>query len=151
MKLTYQTGIATLIQFIVMSFLTLVSQLASVVSTCRTDSGNCIGNLITSTILYILVAIAFGSIWLIGLTAQSRRSRWLARLLICIEGLIALVALFSLKLSLHQHKNILGLAASLGIAALAVWTITLAFRLMRFEDRRIPGNRQRRKRRHTIS
>jgi hypothetical protein len=152
-KLTYQTGIAAFIQFLVLSFLTLASQLVSVVSTCRQDSGNCISNLITSTILYILVAVVFGSIWLIGAGAQSRRSRRLAQLLICIEGFIALVALFSLKLSLHTHKNIVGLAASFGILALALWIIVLAFRLMRSDGGRVvtQGGNRKRQRRHTIS
>ncbi len=151
MRLTYQTGIATLIQFILLSLLTLVSQFGSVVTTCRTDSSNCISNLITSIILYLVVAIMFGSIWVLGLVAQNSRNRWLARLLICTEGLIALVALFSIKLSLHQHKNFLGIFASLSIAALAIWTTTLAFRLMRSEGKRITSGGRRRQRRHTIS
>lgn len=144
MKLTYQTGIAALIQFIVLSFLTLASQLDSVITTCHKDGGNCISNLITSTILYFLVVIVFGTIWLIGYGAQSRRSRRLAQLLICIEALIALVALFSIKLSLHSHKNILGLLASLGIIGLAVWIIVLAYRLMKAGGGRVvAGQRQR--------
>lgn len=142
MKLTYQTGIATMIQFILLSLLTLVSQVFSVIGTCRQDDGNCFGNFITSVIFYLLVAIVFGSIWIVGLVAQHRRSKWLARLLICIEGLIALVALFSVKLSLHS-KNLSGMLASLAIALLAVWIITLAFRLMRSEGKRITGRRRR--------
>lgn len=148
--MTYQTGIATMIQFLALSFLTLASQLVSVVTTCK-DGGNCIGNLLTSTILYLLVAIVFGSIWLIGLTAQSRRSKWLATILVCIEGMIALVAIFSLKLSLHQHKNIFGLIASLAIAGLALWIITLALRLRKFEGQRISSGGQRRRRRRPTS
>lgn len=147
MKLTYETGIATLIQFIVLSFLTLGSQLGSVITTCHKDSGNCVSNLLTSIILYILVASALGVIWLIGYGAQKRRSKRLAQLLICIEGFIALVALFSAKLSLYHHKNIFSLAASLGILALAVWITTLAYRLMRAGGKRITG---RRNRRHTL-
>jgi hypothetical protein len=150
MKLTYQTGIATLIQFILLSFLTLGSQLVSVVTTCRQDGGNCIGNLITSTIFYILVAVVFGSIWLVGLAAQSRRSKRLAQLLICIEGMVALIALFSLKLSLHQHKNPVGLLVSFSIFALACWTITLAYRLTKFGGSRVVSG-QRRRRRSTTS
>lgn len=150
MKLTYQTGIATLLQFLLLSFLTLFGQIASVVTTCRSSSDDCVSNLITSIILYLLVAIVFGSIWLVGYAAQSWRSKRLAQLLICIEGLIALVALFSLKLSLHSHKNILGLLASFSIFALAAWTITLAFRLMRSSGKRITTSQQRRRRRQTV-
>lgn len=145
MKLTYQTGIGTMIQFIVLSFLTLGSQVVSVVTTCNKDGGNCIGNLITSTIFYILVAVVFGTIWLIGLGAQTRRSRRMAQLLICIEGFIALVALFSVKLSLHG-KNLFGLLASLGIFLLAFWIVTLAYRLMKAgSNRAVSGQRRRRR------
>lgn len=145
MKLTYQTGIATLIQLIVLSALTFISQIFSVVDTCTKDDGNCLGNLATSIILYLLVAIVFGSIWLIGLGAQHQRSKFWAWLLVCIEGFIALVSLFSIKLSLHTHKNILGITASLAIFAISVWTITLAYRVTRFENRRISGGRRRRR------
>lgn len=148
-KLTYQTGISTLIQFIVLSFLTLATQIGSIVTTCRKDSGNCVSNLITSLIFYILVAVVFGSIWLIGVAAQNLRSKRLAFLLICVEGLIALGSAFSLKLGLHS-KNVFALFASLIILALALWTIMLAFRLMKSEGKRISTGR-RRQRRHTIS
>jgi len=150
MKLTYETGIATLIQFLALSFLTLASQLVSVVSTCHKDGSNCVSNLLTSTILYIVVAVVFGSIWLIGYLTQSRRSKWLAQLLICIEGLVALVALFSIKLSLHHHKNIFGLLAGLSVFILAVWIITLAYRLMRAGGGRVVA-RQRPRQRKGIS
>ncbi len=90
MRLTYQTGIATFIQFIVFSFLTFASQVGSVVTTCHKDGSNCVSNLITSVILYILVAIVFCIIWIIGYGAQERRSKRLAQLLICIEAFVAL-------------------------------------------------------------
>lgn len=151
MKLTYQTGIAALIQFIVLSFLTLGSQIFSIIDTC-TKGGECISNLITSVILYILVAIVFGTIWLIGVAAQTRRSKRWAQLLICIEGLIALISLFSVKLNLRGHGNLAGLIMSLAIFAVAVWIISLAYRLTRFEGQRIRSSRsgRRRQRRHTI-
>jgi len=130
MKLTYETGIGTFIQFVLLSFLTLGSQIGSVVTTCHKDGSNCVSNLITSLILYILVGIVFGTIWIIGYGAQSRRSRRLAQFLICIEGFIALVSLFSLKLNLHS-KSVIGIVASLSILAIALWIVLLAFRLMR--------------------
>lgn len=151
MKLTYQTGIATLIQFLVLSLLTLVSQLVSAVSSCHKDGGNCITNVITSIIFYILVAVAFGTIWLIGYAAQSRRSKRLTQLLICIEGVIALGALFSIKVSVHQaSSNIFVLIVSFAILLLAVWIISLAFRLMRAGGGRVV-TRQRGRRRHSDS
>lgn len=143
MKLTYQTGVATLIQFILLSFFTLGSQVVSVVSTCRKDGGNCVSNLITSVIFYILVAVLFGGIWLLGYAAQNSRSKRLAQLLIGVEGVIALGALFSIRLGLHQHKNAVAQFAALGILIMASWIVTLAFRLMRAGGSRVV-NRQRR-------
>lgn len=144
MRLNHQTGISTFIQFLVLSFLALGSQIFSAVDTCHKDSLNCVSNLITSIIFYILVAIVFGGIWLIGYAAQEMRNKWLARLLICIEGLIALVALFSIKLSLEQQpKNILTVLAGFSILVIAVWTITLAWQLLRSQGKRIgPGRRR---------
>lgn len=150
MKLTYQTAVATLIQFIVVSLFTIGSQIGSVVTTCHKDGGNCVSNLITSIIFYILVAVIFGIIWLIGYGAQSRRSKRLAQLLICSEGFIALLALFSFKLGLRSH-NILGLLASLAMLALTVWIITLAFRLMRAGGGRVVARQRARHRRHPSS
>ncbi len=146
MKLTYQTGIATLIQLVVMSLYALISQAFSIVTTCRQDSGNCINNLLISIIFYVLVAVVFGSIWLIGLFAQNSRSKWLAWILIGIEAVIAAVSLFTIKIGLHGERNIPGLLASLSIALIALWTITLALRLTRSEGQRISSRRRRRRR-----
>lgn len=149
MKLKYETGIATLIQLILMSALTFASQTGSVVKECTKDGGNCARNLLTSVILYLLVTFIFGFIWLIGVTAQARRSRRLAQLLISIECFTALIALFSIKLALgHGNKSLLGLLASLAIAGLAAWIMLLAWRLMRAGGGRIvTGQRARQRRR----
>lgn len=146
MKFTHQTGLATLLQFILLSFLTLASQVVSVVQGCTGGDGGCIGNLLTSIIFYILVALVFGSIWLIGYGAESSRNKWLARLLFCTEGLIALVALFSFKLSLHSKNNFFGMLSSLAIAALALWITVMAWRLMKSEGQRISRGGRRRRR-----
>ena len=149
MKLTYETGIGTLIQFILLTFLTFASQVGSVVTTCRKDGDNCVGNLITSLILYLLVAFVFGAIWIVGFGAQSRRSRRLAQLLICIEGFIALVSLFSLKLNLHS-KSVFGITASASILVIALWIVLLSFRLMRAGGGRVVHQGRSRQRRHSL-
>jgi hypothetical protein len=152
MKLTHQTGIATLIQLVALSLFAIISQAFSVVTTCRQDGGDCINNLIISVVFYMLVAVVFGGIWVIGMFAQDSRNKWLARLLICIEAVIAAVSLFTVKIGLHGgHVNLPGLLASLTIAAIALWTVTLAYRLMKHEDRRIAASGRRRRRRHSVS
>jgi purine-cytosine permease-like protein len=146
-KLTYQTAIATLIQFITLSFLGIANGINSVVSTCRHDT-DCISNLIVSIIFFILTAAWFGVIWIIGAIAQERRSKKFAFILIGAEALIALVALFNAR----HHTDILGLVTSVTDLLLALWIITLAFRLMRSGGGRVvTGQHRRRQRRHTIS
>ena len=146
MKLTYQTGVATLIQFITLSLLGIANGANSVVTTCRHDGTNCVSNLIVSLIFFILTAAWFGAVWILGYTAQERRSRRLAQLLICAEAFIALIAFFNAK----HHNDILSLATSLLDLVLAVWIITLAFRLMLAGGNRVvPRSRSRSRNRHT--
>ena len=132
MKLKYQTGVATLIQFIVLSFLGIANGANSVVTTCRHDGSNCVSNLIVSLIFFILTALWFGAVWVLGYTAQERRHRRLAQLLIAAEGLIALVALFNVR----HPSDALSIFTSLVDFALAIWIISLAFRLMRVGNKR---------------
>lgn len=150
MKLTHQTGIATLIQLIVLSVYALISQVFSVVTTCRQDSGDCINNLLISIVFYLLVAVVFGGIWVIGLFAQNSRNKWLAWMLIGIEAVVAAVALFSIKIGLHGDVNIPGLLGSVLIVLVALWTITLAFRLTRYQGQRIAVSGRRRRRRRPV-
>jgi uncharacterized membrane protein len=138
MKLTYQTAVATLIQFILLSFLGIANGLNSVVSTCRHDGTDCVSNTLVSLIFFILTALWFGAVWLLAYTAQHRRSRRLAQLLIVAELLIALIALFNAK----HNTDALSLATSLIDLALAIWIITLAFRLMRSKGKRITKRRR---------
>jgi magnesium-transporting ATPase (P-type) len=142
MRLTYQTSVATFIQFVIVSLFTLVSQAVSTVSSCHQNGSNCVSNLLVSIIFYIVVAVAFGGIWLVGYGAQARRSRRLAQLLICIEAFFALLALLSIKLN-ASSRSAAGLFASFGMLILSAWVLTLAFRLMRAGNRRVV-NRQRR-------
>jgi len=146
MKLTYETGIATFIQFILLVFLNIANGANSVVTTCHKDSSNCVSNLIVSLIFFLLVAIWFMCVWLLGYTAQQRRSKRLAQLLIVVEVLILLTALFNAR----HHTDLLSFATSLIDIALAIWVITLAFRLMRSGGGRVvskSGQRPRQRKR----
>jgi hypothetical protein len=141
-KLTYETGIGTLIQFILVSFYILISQLVSTTSSCIKGS-NCITDLITSIAFFIVAAIGFGAVWLFGSLVQTRRSRRLARLLIVTEALVGLIALYSIKLNSNSH-NVTGLIASFGMLLLAGWNISLAFRLMRSGGGRVVARQRKR-------
>lgn len=142
MKLKYETAVATLIQFILLSFLGIANGMNSVISTCRHQSSDCVSNIIVSIIFFILTACWFGLIWVIGYTAQDRRSKRLAQLLICAEAFIALIAFFNAK----HHTDALSLLTSVVDLGLAIWIITLAFRLMRARGGRVVTKQRARQR-----
>jgi uncharacterized membrane protein HdeD (DUF308 family) len=149
MRLTYETAVATLIQFILLSFLNIVNGIDSTVSSCRTDGGDCATNVIVSLVFYILIAAWFGGVWLLGSAAQEQRSKRLAQLLIAAELMVAAVAYFNIK-----HRNpgdYLSLVISVIDLILAIWVITLAIRLIRAKGGRVVNKQRGRQRRHTIS
>lgn len=139
--MTYETAVATFIQFIVLSLLNIANGVNSVVTTCRHDNQDCVTNLMVSLVFFILAALWFAAIWMLGLIAQDRRSKRLAQLLIAAESLVALVALFNAK----HHTDVLSLFTSLVDLALAVWIIYLSIRLMKAGGGRVV-NRPRRRR-----
>jgi hypothetical protein len=103
--------------------------------------------MIPSILLYILIAIWFGIVWLIGYTAQERRTRGWVALLIAAEFAIAMVALFSIK----HHSDWLSAATSTIDLIFAVWVIVLALNLFRSGGGRVVAHgrgAQRRRRRH---
>ena len=133
MKLKYQTGIATLFQFISMSVLGFANGVNSVVVTCSNSSGDCVSNLLVSLIFFILTDLWFAFVWILGAGAQEKRSRRLSQGLIAAEVAIALVATFNAK----HHTDWLSLITSLLDVAMSVWVIILAWRLMRSDGGRI--------------
>ncbi len=144
MKLKYETAVATLIQFVLLTFLNIATGLSSVVSECHKDSTNCVSNLLVSLIFFLLISVWFGFIWILGFAAQDRRSKRLARVLIVAEVFIALIALFNAK----HHTSVLSLATSLIDLVLASWVIALAYRLSRADGGRIMSKPRARQRRH---
>ena len=141
MKLKYETGIATLIQFIIISFLNIATGANSVISTCsKSGTSDCITNLLTSVVYFLLLTAWFGGLWVLGYAAQDRRSKRFAQALIAAEGLVALIALFNAK----HHPDFIGLVTSLADLLLALWIIVLAFRLMQAGGKRITIGRRRR-------
>src|SRR5471030_3169441 len=120
MKLKYQTAIATLIQFIALVVLNIGTGTVSAVSACHANANDCVSNVILALMFYLLIAIWFGFVWILGFAAQERRSKRLAQLLIAAEVLIALVALFNAR----HHTDPLSLLTSLIDFGLALWVIT---------------------------
>ena len=146
MKLTYQTATATIIQFIVLSFLNIVNGVDSIVTTCTHSGADCTGNILSSVIFYILIVCWFAIVLALGYLAQARRSKRLAQLLIAAEGAIMLVALFNIRLAIKYSSGFLNLFTSTIDVILAIWVITLAYRLMRAGGGRVVNRERVRKR-----
>jgi hypothetical protein len=143
MKLTYQTGIAALIHLGVISLFNVINGVFSSVQQCTNGSSDCVGNIITSMLYFMLITFWFAILWILAAAAQERRSRKLAFLLIGGEFLVFAVSLFNAQ----HHNNILGLTTSLVDATLAVWVGLLAFRLFVAGGARVTTSRRSRQRR----
>lgn len=138
MRLTYETGVATFVQFVVISLLTFGSQVSSIVGSCTGEHKNCITNSLSSILYFMLLVLWFGFIWILGYSAQKRRSRQLCRLLIAVEVGVMMIALFDLK----RHTTSLGLITSAADLLLAAWVIYLALRLKRARGGRIRSTKR---------
>ena len=75
MRFSYETGKATLIQFIVLGILNIINTIYSIVTTCNNPNGQCASNVLSSVVFYILIMIWFGIILFIGFQAQDKRSK----------------------------------------------------------------------------
>ena len=125
-----------------MSLFSLANNANSIITTCSTHHDDCVSNMIPSIILFILTALWFGCVWILGSAAQERRSKRLAQLLMATEAFIVLIAVFNVK----HHIDALSAVTSILDICLAIWIITLAFRLMRAGGGRIVSGQARRHR-----
>ncbi len=143
MKLTYQTGIAALIHLAIITVFNVINGVQSSVAQCTNAGTDCLGNIITSLLYFMLITMWFVTLWILAVATQTRRSRKLAFMLIGAESLVILVSLFNAQ----HHNNILGLVTSLTDAALATWVALLAFRLFLSGGGRVTSSSRSRKRR----
>jgi hypothetical protein len=137
MRLTYETGIATLIQFIVLAFLNIIDAIYSVIDTCAHSGGSCATNALSSVVFYILIVVWFGFIVGLGFATQSKRSSRYAKFLILAELSVFLVAAYNIKLGIRYHNGALSLFTSLIDLIMSVWIMTLAYRLMKSGGARV--------------
>ena len=143
MKLTYQTGIAALIHLAVISVFNVANGVNSSVQRCTNGSSDCIGNIITNMLYFMVITFWFTFLWILAAAAQDRRSRKLAFLLIGAELMVIAVSLFNAQ----NHNDYLGLTTSLVDATLAAWVAFLAARLFISGGGRVTGSSRGRRRR----
>lgn len=147
MRLRYHTGIATFVQFIVMSLLSLINAIGSVVTTCVSKNENCLSTAFTTPIVFILLTAWFASLWLLGYQTQKRRSWRLALLLIALELGTIMVAVFEAR----QQNSMLGSLIHIINICFALWVIVLAIVVSRSKGGRIVASGRRRRQRHAVN
>jgi hypothetical protein len=134
MKFTYQTATATMIQFISLTILGVPNAIVSVVGVCRTDSSNCVSNGLVSLVFFLLTALWFGFIFFLGYTAEHRRSRRFAFILIGCEFITLMADGY---INFPRDSNFLSKGTSLLDSLLSIWIIYLAIRLFIAGNKRI--------------
>lgn len=144
MKLKYETGIATFIQFVAVSLLALANQINAIIVGCIQHKSGCVEDVIPSVGYFLVTVVVFAGIWTLGYFAQERRSRWLALGLVGIELLVIKVA----KHNAENHTDLLSLASSMINLVLAAYIIFLAIRLIRSKGGRVVARQSARRRRN---
>lgn len=132
MKLRYETGVATMIQFIVLGMLNLLYAFYSSIHSCL-QHDECASNSVLAIVYFVLIGIWLGFLGALGYAAQDKRSKRLSQALIAAEGMTGLVALFNL----NHYADYFGAVISAIDLCFALWIIWLAFRLMRSGGGRI--------------
>lgn len=145
MSIKYQTGVSTLTQFIAMVALNLISTLIITVHGCFKSPGECVGDTTLNLLFLLVLAAWFAFLWVLGYAAQDRRSKNLAIVLIIAEAVVAGAALLDLRHAPNPYSFI----TSLLDAALAIWTIALAYRLIKAGQARVVAVRPRTRKRRS--
>lgn len=133
MKLRYQTGAVTLMQFAVVTIFALLTQLGPSIGDCIKSRGDCTNEVMSSLAYVVLLGVWLIFVSVIGYAAQDRRNKRMAQLLIACEGLIGLIALFNAR----HFPSFVGLIASLTNLAFAVLAVYLAWNIIRSDGGRI--------------
>ncbi|HVU59803.1 MAG TPA: hypothetical protein VHC98_03120 [Candidatus Saccharimonadales bacterium] len=142
MRIRYETGVATLVQFIGAAGLSFLGGLASIAAGCSSGANaDCVTNAFVSLVFIILMIGALAFLVLLGYSAQARRSTRLALMLVIAELLALGFFLFDAK----QAPDIVERITNALSALLAVWVILVALRLANARGQRIV-NRPRRRR-----
>jgi hypothetical protein len=142
MKLKYETGIATLIQFLTLEILAIPIVFIEIYSACHGQGTQCSTNVFLSPVVFLLKAVLYGLLALLGYWAQQRRNHRLAWLLILGEFCLIPFSLFNL---MHDTDYLTKATSILGLL-FAIWIAVLAFRLARAKGGRIVKSADRRPR-----
>ncbi|HET8709518.1 MAG TPA: hypothetical protein VFL85_04540 [Candidatus Saccharimonadales bacterium] len=154
MRLRYQTGAVTLMQFAVVTIFALITQLGPSIDDCIKSRGDCANEVMSSMAYVVLLGVWLIFVSVIGYAAQDRRNRRMAQLLIGCEAFIGLIALFNAR----HFPSFMGLISSLVNMGFALLAIYLAWNIIRSGGGRIVSssplatrNRPRRRRRPTAA
>ena len=129
LKLKYETGIATTIQFIGLTALNFISAIYTSTNQCMkgSGSGSCVSDIVLEVVYFLVITFWFGFLWMAGFATQDRRSKRIAQFLILAEGLVFLVGLYGI---VKHRDSLIGILISLAEIFTSVWVAWLALRLI---------------------
>lgn len=145
MRLTYQTGIGTLIQFLVLTFLNIPNSIVGIVQGCKI--GNCETNAVATIVFFLLLVVWFAFLWIIGTIAQQKRSR---RLTVFLAGSEFVTLAIAAYLDLDHKTNLLQTITGIIYVVIGLLVIYLCFNLFVAGKGRMVKGRVRRKVTDTI-
>ncbi|HET9098427.1 MAG TPA: hypothetical protein VFN51_02305 [Candidatus Saccharimonadales bacterium] len=144
MRLTYETGTATIIQLIILSFFNIANTVESILANCFHTGGQCATNVFSSVAFYIATVLWFAFLAFLGYLAQTRRNKKFALMVMAAEMAVFIFAAANVYLGITYHNAVLGLFTSLIDLILSSWIITLAYRLYKAGSSRVVHARRRR-------
>lgn len=134
MRYKYQVGYGTLVQFIVIVLLSLLDTFINIISTCHSSGSDCVSNAIPTLIIFILTAIWFAFLAMLGYFVQNKRDRKLTLLLIMVEGITLLVSGY---FNFPRANGINNKLTSATDALLSIWVVFMAVNIFLYKKKRI--------------
>lgn len=130
----YQTGFGTLVQFIIIVLLSLLDTFVNIISSCHSSGSDCVSNAIPTLIIFILTAVWFAFLAMLGYFVQHKRDRKLSILLIMVEGITLIVAAY---FNLPRASGINNKLTSFIDSILSIWVIFMAINIFIYKKKRI--------------
>lgn len=144
-KLSYETGITTFAQLVIIVPLAFLNGMLEIFKSCTgNNTGNCMINSIFSMFFVLVLAGWFGFVCMLGYAVQEKRGRLFAKLLILAELAVIPVSLFVIQNPARWLDVVIGFIA----LVLAFWTIVLALRVHQAKGSRIVARTRPRRRLH---
>lgn len=131
---SYQTGMASLIQLIIVAILGIPRELVSIINSCQNGKTACFDSLFFSAIIYVLLVVWFSVMAAIGYFAEDTRNPKFAYSIIFCEIITFTIVIF---VNFVSETNYILKSVSLIYGLLSLWIIYLAIKLINSHGKRM--------------